>query len=253
MFFDKFKQAVQNVVTSVVTPENVETVKGIATSVLKSVKDGVGNAVDFAVEAINEMGVTSPAEIDKLHEDQRNAFFDNLLETLVNNNPAFTRQYTRFVDWLRTVPYDMVTHYLALFQEGEIIIDSDIFLIDGPDFFVPGGKYEIRYKSKQRRSDVLEICTDKDTAIEDAKDVSADVFYSRVTIPNAGCHNEDFPELYMVCSYGNKNDMRRDYISFIMDREARYKQAMDNHRNDPRNQKHTDWKANVQVCRLPKD
>jgi hypothetical protein len=89
--------------------------------------------------------------------------------------------------------------------------------------------------------------------VEDAKKVDAAVFYCRVSIPNAGCHNEEFPELYMVCLHGNKNEMRRDYISFIMNREEKYKQAMLNHRNDPRNQKHTDWKANVQVCRMSKE
>lgn len=253
MFLDKIKQTVENVVATVVTPENVETVKCFATTVLTNVKNGVNNAVDFAVEAINEIGTTSPAEVDKLHEDQRKMFFDNLLETLVNNNPNFKRQYTRFVDWLRTVPYEKVTHYLALFQDGEIIVDSDSFVIDGPDFFVPAESNEIRYKSKQVCSDVLEFCTSQETAIEDAKKVGADVFYCRVTVPNAGCHNEEFPELYMVCFHGNKIDMRRDYISFIMDREEKYKQAMVNHRNDPRNQRHTDWKANVQVCRMSKE
>lgn len=253
MFFDKIKQTVENVVATVVTPENVDAVKGFATSVLTNVKNSVNSAVDFAVEAINEMGSTTPAEVDKLHEDQRKMFFDNLLETLVNNNPTFTRQYMRFVDWLRTVPYEKVTHYLALFQDCKIIVDSDSFLIDGPNFFVPAGSNEIRYKSKQVCSDVLEICTSQETAIEDAKKVDADVFYCRVSIPNAGCHNEEFPELYMVCLHGNKNEMRRDYISFIMDREEKYKQAMVNHRNDPRNQKHTDWKSNVQVCRMPKE
>ena len=253
MFFETIKQTVKNVVATVVTAENVDAVKDFATTVLTNVKNGVSSAVDFAVDAINEIGTTNPAEIDKLHEDQRNMFFDNLLETLVNNNPTFTRQYTRFVDWLRTVPYEKVTHYLALFQDGKIVVGSDSFLIDGPDFFVPAGSNEIRYKSKQVCSDVLEICTSLETAIEDAKEVGDDVFYCRVSIPNAGCHNEEFPELYMVCLHGNKNEMRRDYISFIMDREEKYKQAMVNHRNDPRNQKHTDWKANVQVCRMPKE
>ena len=256
MFFETIKQTVKNVVATVVTTENVDAVKDFATTVLTNVKNGVRSAVDFAVDAINEIGTTNPAEIDKLHEDQRNMFFDNLLETLVNNNPDFSLQYMRFVDWLRTVPYEKVTHYLALFQDGKIVVDSvdsDSFLIDGPDFFVPAESNEIRYKSKQVCSDVLEICTSLETAIEDAKKVDAAVFYCRVSIPNAGCHNEEFPELYMVCLHGNKNEMRRDYISFIMDREEKYKQAMVNHRNDPRNQKHTDWKANVQVCRIPKE
>ena len=252
MFLDVLKKKFDEVVDLVTNPETVVMVKGVVTDTLQTVKTGVNKAVDFAVDAINEIGNPSTAELDELHEKQREAFFDNLLETLVDNDPARATVYTRFVDWLKTVPYDNVTHYLALFQDGELTVNGNTGRIDCSDFFVPSGEYEIRYKPEHPYSNVQEICTSREVACRDEEN-AGNIYFCRVSMPNTGTHDERFPVLYMISKLGSKNEMRREYIRFIMKRSEDYQQDMEDHRNDPRNQKHTDWKANVQACQMPQN
>jgi hypothetical protein len=261
MFLDNIKKKLSELtetVNDVISEDNIAKVKNVATNVLKTVKDGVSCAVDCAIEAINSEGDTQ--RLDELHAKQREEIFNNLYNDLVsmNSSPEMTTPIRRLVDWVKNLPDDVAIHYCTLISNGDITVNKDE-RIDGPDFYVLPNSNIICYKS----NGFIKLCkpnnepSDVDgiyTSLDDAVNMGAKFIYlCRVTIPNVCSCDNRFPVLYMNCATGNRNDMKREYIAFVTAREKVYKQAMEEHANDSRNQKRTSWRSNVNVCKVHKD
>lgn len=243
MFLDYLKKKAEEACSKLFSDENLNAVATVATNVLTSIKNNVNTIVDNAIETFNELKTPDTQGLDRLHAQQREKWFDDLLNELVQSNPEQAQKFKYFINWLQTVPYTDVIGYLERFNNGEITID-DNGRIDAPEFYVLPETKVICYKPSDAESGVYAIYT----SVEDAVTAGTKFIYlCRVTIPNACPCDYRFPTLYMGSVDGNKNAMRREYIAFINAREDVYKQAMKDHASDPLNQKHTAWRSNVNI------
>lgn len=248
MFLDNIKKKLNEItetVNEVISEDNIAKVKNVATNALNAVKTGVSCVVDCAIEAINSDGDTQ--RLDDLHAKQREEIFTNLYNDLINNDssPDMVKPIRRLVNWVKNLPDEDAIHYYTLVVDGDVTVNKD-GQIDGPDFYVLPDSNIICYKPKNRDSSVIGIYTSVDNCIDDGYKAE-EIFCCRVTVPNAKCDDERFPFLCMICPTGNRADVKKDYIDFIMSNEEKYHQAMDEHRNDSRNIRHTEWRSNVNV------
>lgn len=251
MFLDNIKKKLNDVTASVdklISDENIAKIKNVATSVLQTVKEGVSFAVDCAVEAINGNGDTQ--KLDELHVKQREELFNNLYNDLVNaSSPDMKDPIQRLIDWVKSLPDDEVISYYTLIVDREITVDRD-GQINGPNFYILPDSNTICYKPKNPNSSVKGFYMSANDCIGDGY-TTDEVFCCRVTVPNTKCDDERFPLLYMICPTGNRADIKKDYIDFIMSNEEKYSQAMKDHHDDSRNTRHTEWRSNVNVYKYP--